>query len=283
MDLVQVGMGQLTPTLELENAYGWNYNNRWLKQARGRTEKVPQRDKGNYLVIAVESSIRKRGEFRVTLSSIRSPLASNLQFNKAAHCINTAAVLHKYCKFPALALQRSCNLTARTLQFLQRSRSKHFFNRSAMSALPDITNIVSPDNVPKVKSKVLARLLPSIELALDAGYTHEQIHAWIERHGLKVGLKYYHDAIYRLRKKLAHREPSTLTQSVPPATVNRPSAGKDTGVATKETSVTRRVKNQDLSVGIDAPPVKAAGTISDGNDLAKFKPTNARHFDVTNI
>jgi hypothetical protein len=152
-----------------------------------------------------------------------------------------------------------------------------------MSALPDITNIVSPDNVPKVKSKVLARLLPSIELALDAGYTHEQIHAWIESHGLKVDRKYYHDAIYRLRKKRAHHEPSALTQSVPPAAPNGLDVGKNNGTVTKEPSVARQVKNPDLSVGIGATPGKAAGTISDGNGLAKFKPTNARHFDVTNI
>lgn len=152
-----------------------------------------------------------------------------------------------------------------------------------MSALPDITNIVSPDNVPKVKSKVLARLLPSIEIALDAGYTHEQIHAWIESYGLKVDRKYYHDAIYRLRKKRSRHESSGPTQSVPPAVVNGHGAVEDTGAGTKEPAVVRPVKSPDLSVGIDAPLGKAAGTISDGNGLAKFKPTNARHFDVTNI
>lgn len=276
-------MGRLSPTLKLESAYGGYYNNRWLKQARGRTEKVPQRDRSNYLVIAVVSSIRKRGEFRVTLGAVRSPHASNLQFNEAAYWINTAAVLQKYCKCPALALQRSCKPTAQILQFVLALTQQAFFKRSAMSALPDITNIVSPDNVPKVKSKVLSRLLPSIELALNAGYTHEQIHAWIESHGLKVDRKYYHDAIYRLRKKRVQHDPSGMIQSLPPAVVNGRGLGEDTGAGTKEPLVARPVKSSDLSVGIDAPPGKAAGTISDGTGLAKFKPTNARNFDVTNI
>jgi hypothetical protein len=152
-----------------------------------------------------------------------------------------------------------------------------------MSALPDITNIVSPGNVPKVKSKVLARLLPSIEFALVAGYTHEQIHAWIEGHGLKVDRKYYHDAIYRLRKQRTHKETTASIQPVPQAAADGLDVGKDSRASTKEPSVARVVKGPDLSVGIDASPGRAAGTISDGNGLAKFKPTNARHFDVTNI
>jgi hypothetical protein len=121
------GMGRLSPTLELKSAYGGYYNNRWLKQAQGRTEKVPQRDRSNYLVIAVESSIRKRGEFRVTLGAIRSPHASNLQFNRAAYCTSTADILQKYCKRPALALQRSCKPTAQILQFILALTQPAFF------------------------------------------------------------------------------------------------------------------------------------------------------------
>jgi hypothetical protein len=70
-----------------------------------------------------------------------------------------------------------------------------------MSQFPDISGFISPGKVPKVKSKVLAQLLPTIEAALQAGYVHDQIHAWLAENGLDLDRKYYHDAIYRLRKQ----------------------------------------------------------------------------------
>lgn len=240
---------------------------------------MPQRDRSNYLVIAVEPSIRKHGEFHVALGATCSPLGTNLQFDGVAYCINTAAVLQKYCKCPALELQSYCKPTAQILQFALTLAQTTFTNRSAMSALPDITNIISPDNVPKVKSKVLARLLPSIEVALDAGYTHEQIHAWIESHGLKLDRKYYHDAIYRLRK----RRTSASIQSVPPGAPSSLEVDKDKKASRKEDVAARPVKSTDLSVGFDANLGGAASTISSSNGLAKFRPANARNFDTTNI
>lgn len=153
-----------------------------------------------------------------------------------------------------------------------------------MSVLPDISNIVSPGNVPKVKSKVLARLLPSIEFALEAGYTHEQIHEWISNHGLKLDRKYYHDAIYRLRKRrTSHQDASMATQSAPADAVHRPDAGKDSEALAKTSSLAHAVKGLNLSAGIDATTGKAAGTISENSGLAKFRPANARNFDTTNI
>lgn len=70
-----------------------------------------------------------------------------------------------------------------------------------MSQFPDISGVISPGKVPRIKSKVLAQLLPLIEAALQAGYVHDQIHAWLAKNGLELDRKYYHDAIYRLRKQ----------------------------------------------------------------------------------
>lgn len=90
---------------------------------------------------------------------------------------------------------------------------------TSMFVFPDIADLLPTGKSPKVKSTVLAKLLATIETALESGHTHDQIHAWLEDSGIAIDRKYYQDAIYRLRKK---RGPRPITDATLVSGVTRP-------------------------------------------------------------
>jgi hypothetical protein len=70
-----------------------------------------------------------------------------------------------------------------------------------MFELPDLAHLFPAATRPKVAARVLAKLLPTIEHAISNGFTHAQVHAWLQQQGVVMQFRYYENALHRLRKK----------------------------------------------------------------------------------
>jgi hypothetical protein len=67
--------------------------------------------------------------------------------------------------------------------------------------LTDLDKLIPPGTPPKVKTKLIASLLPTIEAVIARGFTHAQVHALLVDRGIVMKFKYYEDVIYQLRRK----------------------------------------------------------------------------------
>lgn len=152
--------------------------------------------------------------------------------------------------------------------------------------LTELDKLIPPGPPPKVKTRLIATLLPAIEAVITRGFTHVQVHALLVERGIAMEFKYYEDVIYMLRRK---RASVAATAEASPASFTAPPQGN--GLArpgqqlAQDQAFTGPQKRAELSAAIGSVTpsgsnISKAGT-SDGKD--KFHPRNSRNFNIKDI
>ena len=151
--------------------------------------------------------------------------------------------------------------------------------------LAALTDQIPPGPIPKIKAKLIARLFPTIEAAIAGGYSHAEVHNALVAAGLTIELNYYHDVIYRLRKKrMSCTGPVVASEPGPSARIATEGRAQD-DVTTRTSSVFKdSAKTAVFSEGLTPSGERSTVTIPNKNQRdERFNPRNARNFDVNNI